>query len=392
MNIHDDVRELFKRTTSADKKEFINFLLICCAAVSAVITFLYAYIGLFLTLFLGVITLFFNAESIKKEFLLFIVCLMFLAVSCILNAAFGSAVILVNSMLYCMLFNSIGLKRQHIMIISAIIPVCLTLILLFAKKPEGYEVYYYIFTGERINPNMIGMIIFFIMTNAICIIKNIRQLNVKWKVLLSTAVFIACAYFILKTKARTSLLAGLVFVLFIFFRNTKWFKDNKKYKFFLSVAWCFVIIVTLVYIFLYNKLGEDGIKILGKSLFSGREKVWIDAYRMIKEHMFFGSGNKELFIGVFESAHNSLLAIWKTFGVFAMIIFVIIYVSSRDKAGCEVDTIYRAMIVAVLFIATFETVFNDTHSYFLCILPLLNKTVVNNGEADGKTDSLLLVR
>lgn len=388
----EDLKDVFKRNTPADKKEFINFVLIFCAAVSAVVTFLSSHVGLFIIFFIGLILLFYNSESIKKEFLVFLAGVVFLAVLNCFNLALGSTLILVNSMIYCMVFNSIGLKRQQIMIINAVIPFCLIFLLLIAKKHEGYDIYYYLFTGEKLNPNTVGIIIFFIMTNAVGIINNITQLNNKIKIILCAVIAGASLYFIYKTRARTSLLASLVFLFFCIFRKSQWFESDKKNRIFVAITWGFVLLTTIIYIALYKKFGEDGIKILGKSLFSGREKVWIDAYRMIKEHVFFGSGNEELFVDTFESAHNSLLGIWKSSGLFVMLSFCIIYVSVRNKEGYRVDTISRVVIVAIMFIATFETVFNDTHTFFLCILPLLNKVAENNGEKDGKSDTLLLVR
>lgn len=158
---------------------------------------------------------------------------------------------------------------------------------------------------------------------------------------INSGVWIAMLYLIFLTGSRAVLLAA-IFILAYYFFNFKF----KIHNFFVVILCLFPAIFIFVYLNLYNS-GMENIKILGKSLFSGRQYVYINFLSYIDTPIRFLFGNlKE---AMFNNAHNAPLAFLTSIGLIGTISVYSVYISKLICANsCNLDKISSMSIIAIL--------------------------------------------
>lgn len=309
--------------------------------------------------------------------------IVFIMVEMALYKDFGSSLTYLNSLVLIMCFNNIALKRRHV---SKIFMASSLLMLFFIATASRDGVYYVFILGRKFNPNMVGILLFAALVLGVSGINNLFATK-NTKRILSIVLFCIVVFLQIQTAARTTLAAEIMYVLIVLVRNKfKIFKHEKHFKALIVFGFLVCLLIPVVYVALYNHMEGQSITILGKNLFTGRQDVWQDAFRMIGENPVFGVGNEEKFVGVYESAHNSMLAIWKTSGVILLILYVIAFVIAKPKIAkqVDIDLFMRCAIIPVIFIAAFETILTDSNLYVFALLPILNKVFAERRKAYDK--------
>lgn len=323
-----------------------------------------------------------NRSLSRLEKGLAVLCAVFILIEIILYHDYGSSLTYANSVLLILCFNNMALRKRQL---SKLFILCSMVILLIIITSSRDGIEYVLITGNRYNPNMIGMFLFaslvlgFSGISYLTITKNTKRV-------LYIVLFLLVIFLQLQTEARTSLIAEIAYVVLVIMRHKlKFFNKERRFKMLVIIGFMLCLLIPVIYVALYNYVDGQSIVILGKNLFTGRQNVWSDAFSMIGRNPIFGVGNEELFMGVYASAHNSLLAIWKTSGGILLIIYIISCVSYKSKktAQFEVNLFMRYAIIPVIFIAAFETILTDSHLYIMALLPLLNKTIASK-KAYGK--------
>lgn len=311
----------------------------------------------------------------KFEKLVMLCGIVFIMVETVLYKDFGSSLTYLNSLVLIICFNNIALKRRHM---SKIFIASSLLMLFFIVTASRDGVYYVFISGRQFNPNTIGILLFVALVLGVSGINNLFATKMAKRVL-GIILFCVVVYLQIQTAARTTLAAEIMYVLIVFVRNkVKIFKNEKHFKALIVFGFLVCLLIPVVYVALYNHMDGQSITILGKNLFTGRQNIWQDAFRMIGENPIFGVGNEEKYIGNFESAHNSMLAIWKTSGAILLILYVISFVIAKPKLAkqVDIDLFMRCAIIPVIFIAAFETILTDSNLYVFALLPILNKVIV----------------
>ena len=122
--------------------------------------------------------------------------------------------------------------------------------------------------------------------------------------------------------------------------------------------------------------------IFGKSIFTGREEIWADAFDKIIKFPFIGSGTVEgyNFAGetTMQSAHNTLIDLLKVFGIIPTLIFVYFFVGTKDKIKTKykVNRVNQIAIIVGMLIMFFESFVTEQHLFVLYVIFLLNKIKV----------------
>lgn len=354
-----------------------NAVLVSLLMISALLNFLIinSDVSLILQLLVAIGLFLVNYElfgKFEKAAMVFGVVLIIIEIA--LYKDFGSSLIYLNSLMLIISFNNIALRRRHVGKIFIISSILMLLIIVSASR-DG--VYYVLISGRQFNPNMIGMLLFATLVLGISGINdNFARKEVK--IISSIVLFGIVLYLQMQTAARTTLIAEILYVLVVLVRNkVKIFRHEKHFKVLIVFSFLICLLVPVVYVALYNYFDGQSFMILGKNLFSGRQDVWQDAFDMIGRNPVFGVGNEEKFAGVFDSAHNSMLAIWKTSGVILLVIYIISFVIAKPTLAKQVDInlFLRCAIIPVIFIAAFETILTDSFLYIFALIPLINKTV-----------------
>ena len=288
-------------------------------------------------------------------------------IASVFNPGWGSVLTYATSLLCILVFKSIDLARSNLRKLLFAVAIVIAFLGLTASK-DG--VYYDMIVGRTLNPNMMG---FYYFTMTVCFMswammsmsKKVRRLVVVF--------FILGAYCIYKTEARTSLLALALYGFALLIKKAKFIQDGKRFAWLILFGWILVLIIPIIYIWLYKKFGDQGLFILGKNFFTGRESVWADAFGMIMDSPIFGCGNEQVFAGEFDSAHNSLLAIWKTSGIIPVLVYVVLFVFCKSISQNKHKTVdvLKVALIGYLFIAAFETSYTDETMCLFGLLPLL---------------------
>ncbi len=242
--------------------------------------------------------------------------------------------------------------------------VILALVLCVFSKPDIYLSQFYARLSyfpstTSMNPNTIAMLSFFLLVYLSQFIE-VSVGKTQLRRFLQVVFGLVVAGLIWITGARTSMLAGAVFIIYLIFFGTA--IQGRCIKRFILIALICSLLVPVIYLAMYNNsveitYSEDFSE---KGFYSGREQVWQDAFERIIEHPIFGSSNKLPFSQMnLLSAHNSLLAVLCYYGFIGLIICM----SVLHKAFKNLHPVYNKMpMVAILcatFIMCFETVLTD---------------------------------
>lgn len=355
----------------ASKNETFNVIMLGGLFATALLSIMYQSRLIMLVQFALICLMFWGNKSVisLKYSMLAAVGVLASVIASVLNPGWGSVLTYATSLLCILVFKSIGLARSNLRKLLFAVAIVIAFLGLTASK-DG--VYYDMIVGRTLNPNMMG---FYYFTMAVCFMawammsmsKKVRRLVVVF--------FILGAYCIYKTEARTSLLALALYGFALLIKKAKFIQDDKRFALLILFGWILVLIIPIIYIWLYKKFGDQGLFILGKNFFTGRELVWMDTFDMIMQAPIFGCGNKELMqgVGLTSSAHNSLLAIWKTSGIIPVLVYVVLFVFCRSISQNKHKTVdvLKVALIGYLFIAAFETSYTDGTMCIFGLLPFL---------------------
>lgn len=189
------------------------------------------------------------------------------------------------------------------------------------------------------NPNQTGIILF----STIAILTIVLMYEKKQiKRVITIIVIAALVYLLFLTKARTSILMLAVLAYALLSK-----KVAKKH----IVLSDFVIISPIIFVYVYMGLADtqlSNLEILGKKLFSGRQRVFREALDSFTDKFF---GNLTYFN--FQNSHNALLTILVNIGVIGLVLYLVftIFSFNRFYNNCKgKNQIVVSLIILALFI------------------------------------------
>lgn len=309
----------------------------------------------------------FNLKKRRNLLLLAINCAS-VAVTIFYHSGVGVALAFFNLLVAILIFNRIALERREKQILHFISS---ALLLLLCLSANFGEVTIKDFLGRALNPNVVGMLLLSLLLHTYIYISGL-DVNRKKRLVFLSLTILVFGYLIYLTACRSAMISLAVFLLFlllgrIYKRDIPYF----VYKFF-SVG---ILILSLLFTFAYVILSEklEGIEVLGKSLFTGRETVWQSAFGLISESAIFGNGTDFLLDTVggnkTASAHNTLLSIWYTLGVIPTATVTFFFVNGGDGEAKR-DRVTQFALLSSLFICFFESFYADP-TIALFFLPFL---------------------
>ena len=190
------------------------------------------------------------------------------------------------------------------------------------------------------NPNETGMVLAYTIIGLFICMKRLRAIYTKFATLLVIGYLI---YLVVLTRARTSFIGIIIFVILsIIYKNKKGILFTNKFMYlgFIIIPLAFVPF----YLSIYRRF-ENIRTLFGKSLFSGRENVYISDLLLWNNKMF---GNLSTFY--LSNAHNGFFTILINFGIFGTILYLIHLIINLvklkdDKCSCEIS---RQGFIAIL--------------------------------------------
>lgn len=127
--------------------------------------------------------------------------------------------------------------------------------------------------------------------------------------------------------ARGAFLALFLFIFFYYVAPKTWWNSKGMYRFLVLLS----TLGSLAFVFMYVSLASTGVNFqmpfFYKSLFSGRELIWMEVWNMLKMHLITGIGSGYKLESFFEyNMHNVMYDILAVHGVivFVLSLYIII--------------------------------------------------------------------
>jgi len=133
-------------------------------------------------------------------------------------------------------------------------------------------------------------------------------------------VFVAC-FFVLELECRSAAICGLLFIALNYFKAFQK-KPGRIIPF--AIIICIIgTLIPVIYVTIYEILGEGNVEILGKDLFTGRQHIWISNLENLTKTpitLLFGT-NASSSLEIYNSWHNMYLMILIRFGIVGTLLF-----------------------------------------------------------------------
>ena len=234
-----------------------------------------------------------------------------------------------------------------------------------------YTTYSDLLTLGIYNPNETGMIVLYIILLLILLYKYIHSKLLKSLYVIMTTFLLVLLYL---TKARASILA--ICFLFLGACTESKFRSVKNRNILSVITICIPTVFPFVYMLLFEKSIFSSSIILGKKLFSGRQRVYLATLDNWNNILF---GNLNFFR--FSNTHNAMLSIMVNIGIVGLFLFFVytlsnlFYINKKIPKGKPVPMAY--MIILCLFIVSIgESAIlnggNVFYCFFLMIIQLSN--------------------
>ena len=303
------------------------------------------------------------------DFIILVINILSLLITIAFFPGTGVALNFLNLLLCFMIFNKVGFSEKAVTITRLMLIVgILSFLITSTYSIEWDWVSFYDKNGSLINNNTVSLILVALYIHLSTFLLKKKK---KWRYILVIGLFAFCVVSVNVLGCRSAMLFFLLYSILILLRKKILEREKSVRKLcivFLIISFC----LPIVYLFLYNQIGN--FEIMGKSFFSGREKVWSEAYQQIKISPLFGSGTKFVIDygkDVTESTHNMLLGLWKNLGIIPMI-SVICFYALNNRPKTETNVIIS--IIAITSIACFESFLMDSRLYLLFLLAFPGST------------------
>ena len=357
------------------KQRLTYFLMLCILICPFVLRYMGEGILLSSSIGIAIICIFlmlctlvnFNAVIKRKDFGIFIVTILLLLASLLKNGSLGVVITFLNMCMFLILLNNISFSLRQVQIIR-VVTIALLIYMISGFKIRWKYGVLWVYDGfDNINLNTYGILLLVLYFNVVSLI----GLIVKKKLVRDIAFVastVAALYYVWQTECRSAIIS-MVFLVGIMFIDRV---NYKKVLFLLVLAGA---IVPILYISSYEVLGN--IQFLGKSLYTGREVVWLHTWEIIKNAPILGSGTSEslvISIGeITDSAHNIYLAFWRTIGIVPTLLFVWCLLTGRHvNEMTPHNVLSKKAFLACMVVSLVETLLNDANYNFLFMMLLMN--------------------
>lgn len=324
-------------------------------------------ISLICTMFLLLACFLLNFSNVMKanQTILLIVNVVVLFLGAIKNQSLGVVITYLNVVICLLLLNNVSFTYRQIKFIR--LSVLLLIIVLLASFTYKWQYgSLWVYDNElHINSNTYGLLLLAIYLHTISLYDVVTNKK-RWRVIsiIITPIVLLLVWF---SGCRSALLAIAFFALLLA-------RDKMNYRQALQMLVIIGLAFPVIYIYLSNAM--ENIQILGKSLFSGRQTVWMQAFVYICKSPFLGTGTNTYFRLenglITDSAHNVYLAFCKTMGIIPMFSFIYFLFYGVKKSNVpQKIAIGRKAFLAVLLVCVVESILNDTNYNVIFALLLM---------------------
>lgn len=201
----------------------------------------------------------------------------------------------------------------------------------------------------------------------------------KYNAIIPLIAFAVCLYFMVLTGSRSSLVGALFIIPFYFLPKLKAHFTKKAALFFVLMPFLFAC----VYIVLY-KAGYSDLSFLGRTIFNGRENLWLPVFEGSLSEWLFGMSGK--FIrpdGIPFQLHNGVIDLIATYGIIITAAFLLmiykLLVSLLDSHSSINKMVVICICALILQSIGEAALFNGTRVIYICMILMF----IERGKQDG---------
>lgn len=241
-----------------------------------------------------------------------------------------------------------------------------------------YYLFFVITSKEHLNTNYVGYIFLCLFIISISVY-NLHNKGNFFKLILFLLLTLLLTY---SYRCRTAMLACII--LFIMLLIPKRVYTKKSLKVGIPIV---LIFGSLIFAFLYVSLWKSGFYInitffAGKSLYSGRNSLWYEAFQLIINNPLLGVGSKYVLKSLPAYAlHNTVLMITVTFGIPNLMLYFYNFTNFiKEVYKKAILNNYFRVVISSIFVLFFVDFFesytywsNYNYLLFFVIVLILNK-------------------
>lgn len=323
---------------------------------------LFNYLFLIITAILSLIYLIVHISTKRiniKTLFLFLSFILTLISTIFNQSGYGKLLITLNVVVLILIINNfkdVSVKRVFLF---------LSLVLIFTSKKIFGEVLSTIGLNYVLNPNTIGLLIF---VNIAILINELMIIKKKISIILILVIILVLLSYLIDYNSRTAYIgSGIIIVLTIF--N---YKVNKE-------TMIFGIILTLAIPILYIIVGRhiNNVTIFNKNLFSGRNIIWEESFKIILSNPLLGTGTSHTF-GDELYTHNSSMGFLQSYGILNYILLVYLFLKIEFKNNNA-----KIYVISVIVMSIFEDMF---FSIFLYVPVIMGLYIINSQQLNKHFD------
>ena len=310
----------------------------------------------------------FNAKKVIKEtesFMLIILILTISSISIVFSeGGVGSFLNLFHFLVGILIFLNIEINKK----MKRFLYVICILLWIFNIRLSFSAWKLHVMHDSIYNPNSIGIFIF--MT--VIIIKSfLKEQNNRLLNIFSVFLILFSTYCIYLTNCRSALLAMIVYIICLYIPLFN--KLVFRYK---KILICLIVIVGTIFPIIYVNMYKNKISLeipfIKKSLYTGREKLWISMLDSLNDEKYghlLGLGtNYNTKIGIINNYHNWYIGILYTFGIPILCLYFYFFTNIISRLENR-EILYG--LIAILIIGFTETIglWTGTQVYiFMCLI------------------------
>ena len=273
-------------------------------------------------------------------------------------AGLGSSVVFILSLFLVLTLEKVKFQNNDRMFIQRL---SAFIIVIIASKSMIYTANFYENAAKDINPNTLGMVLMFsLMLYIVCMGNRVKKIP-----LIMLCLIAIMGMF--NYRARGAIISTLVFFVLCLIPN-----KISKPKLWRLIALIIIIAGTLfpfVYLNLYSN--RTNLRIVGKSLYTGREIIWTKMFTFLKGNVkswLFGVGSgADFWIEDNLNVHNNYYSVIINFGVIGYLIYFT-FIYSRIYSCCDYINSIKVKRSLSMFISSVLVLgFTETTSFWLYI-------------------------
>ena len=350
-----------------------NFLIVLLPVLAMLSILTWEYnlllnVSLVLTLFILLFIVFINIKQLRRIDILFLL-LNFLSVliTYISHSGLGVSLIFLNLFLCCMLFNTLSFSKKTIRRVHILVVFLLFLYAFTSSASVRYNWVTFIDkNGTIINNNTVALLLVALFSHLSLFI--LEQSQSTFRRFFCLILWGVCMYGTYILGCRSALMFFFIYIFLFLFKKTKF--SSIKFKKYITVFLLLSLLFPIIYLLIYYSV--ENFTLLGKSLFSGRQDVWKNAFEQIISYPIFGSGTDyslNMVNGLTtESVHNMLLGTWKNLGIIPLITLITYFVRKKRENW---NMYSQILILSCIIIAFFESFMMEARLYLFFALLLL---------------------